>query len=129
MMKTILIADDDKKIVAALALRLRFAGYNVITAQTGEAALRAVNGSHPDLVLMDIWMPAGTGLTVAESLRAGGCELPIIFMTASRKQGLWASAQEVGGSGFLEKPYDPVRLLKLVGQAVDGTATPGKRGI
>lgn len=92
MMKTILIADDDKKIVAALALRLRFAGYNVITAQTGEAALRAVNGSHPDLVLMDIWMPAGTGLTVAESLRAGGCELPIIFMTASRKQGLWASA-------------------------------------
>jgi DNA-binding response OmpR family regulator len=113
-MKRILIADDDRKITAALAARLTSCGYEVLTATNGFDALKLIVTNHPALVLMDIWMPTGLGFSVAQRMKAHGLNTPVIFLTASRLQGLRAAAREVGAAGFLEKPYDPAQLLQTI---------------
>jgi two-component system cell cycle response regulator len=119
-MKKILIIEDDKKITAALAIRLEAAGYDVLAAGDGVGGLKLALDHKPDLIIMDIWMPAGLGFSVAQRLRSLGVQnTPIVFITASRLQGLKEAAQEVGAVAFLEKPYDPERLLAIVAQAVN----------
>jgi CheY-like chemotaxis protein len=121
-MKRILIADDDRKITAALTARLTSSGYEVLTAANGFDALKLIVTSKPALVLMDIWMPTGLGFSVAERMKAYGLSTPVIFLTASRMHGLRAAARQVGAAGFLEKPYDPAQLLQTIEQTLSPSA-------
>ena len=74
----------------------------------------------PDLILTDIWMPVGTGFSVAQRLRSLGlADIPIIYITASKLKGLRESAKELGAVAFLEKPYDPERLMDAVSRALE----------
>ena len=123
-MKKILIADDDRKITAALSARLTSCGYEVMTAANGFDALKMIVTNKPALVLMDIWMPTGLGFSVAERMRAHGLSTPVIFLTASRMHGLRAAAQRVGAAGFVEKPYDPAELLQTIEQTLSPAAVP-----
>src|SRR5438093_13786843 len=105
-MKKILVIEDDKKITAALAIRLETAGYAVRTASNGLEGLKLVLDERPDLILMDIWMPVGLGFSVAQRLRSLGLAgIPIIFITASKLNGLAEAAKELGAVAFFEKPY------------------------
>ena len=111
-MKKILIVDDDKKSVAPLAIRLTNAGYEVLTSFDGIDGLKLAVHYRPDLILMDIWMPGGVGILTAQRLKHFGlADVPVIFLTASRKQDLWAIAEEVQPAAFFEKPYDSKQLL------------------
>jgi CheY-like chemotaxis protein len=68
---------------------------------------------------MDIWMPVGTGFSVAQRLQAHGLsEVPIIFITASKVHGLREAAAQLGAVGFFEKPYDPEQLLAAIARAL-----------
>jgi DNA-binding response OmpR family regulator len=117
--KKILIAEDDKKIGAALSIRLKAAGYEVQLAVDGSEGLKLAIQERPDLILMDIWMPNRMGFSVAERLkRVGLSEIPIIFMTASKKPEFWRMAQEVGADGFFEKPFDTKKLLVAISLAL-----------
>ena len=118
-MKKILIADDDPKVTMALQRRLEANGYSVITAPDGFAALKLAKVEMPDLILMDIWMPVGIGLSVAERMKELGLDIPVIFLTASRKPGLREAAVQVGGAAFIEKPYDPQVMLETIEQVLD----------
>ncbi|MFO1476952.1 MAG: response regulator transcription factor [Verrucomicrobiota bacterium] len=114
-MKKILIVEDDERIARALEVRIRNAGYETAVAVDGYTGVSVAIKTRPDLVLLDIHMPAGDGFKVAERLRAnGGSRPPIIFITASRKPELFDRALAMGASGFIEKPYDPARVLALV---------------
>ena len=94
-MKKILIMEDDAKIAAALAIRLEAAGYEVLTARDGFRGLKAALEDRPDLIVTDIWMPVGTGFSVAQRLRSLGlANIPIIYITASKLEGLRESAKE-----------------------------------
>jgi len=118
-MKRILIAEDDKKIRAALGIRLKAAGYEVITTADGSEGYKVAVHDRPDLILMDILLPSGTGFSVAERLRdAGLSEIPIIFITASKKAEYWAMAQEAGAVGFFEKPFDSEKLMAAIARAL-----------
>ena len=111
-MKKILILEDDHRIAAALAIRLEDAGYQVQTAPNGFDGLKKAIESRPDLILMDIWMPVGIGFSVAQRLRSLGLGgIPVIFITASKLNGLKEAATALGGVAFFEKPYDPQALL------------------
>ena len=111
-MKKILIVDDDRKSVAPLAIRLTNAGYEVLTSFDGIDGLKLAVHHRPDLIVMDIWMPGGTGILTAQRLKHFGlADVPVIFLTASRKQDLWAIAEEVQPAAFFEKPYDSKQLL------------------
>jgi DNA-binding response OmpR family regulator len=126
-MKKILIAEDDKKISAALKIRLEAAGYEVQVFWDGFRSFIRTMTDQPDLILMDIFMPMGSGLSVAQALRRAGLDKPIIFMTASRKKSLRLQAQELNAVGFFEKPFDTKRLLAAISQALQSEAATTKK--
>src|ERR1044071_6518544 len=118
-MKKILILEDDNRIATALAIRLEAAGYQVLTAPDGLQGLKLALDNHPDLILMDIWMPVGIGFSVAQRLKGLGLGgIPVMFITASKQKGLKRTAQALGAVGFFEKPYDPEELLAAISQAI-----------
>lgn len=123
-MKKILVVDDDKKISKALAIRLKANGYEVHAAFDGLQAVSAARSFRPDLIVMDINMPAGGGLSAAERIgdlveTAG---TPVIFITASKKDHHRIHARSLGATGFFEKPYDSEDLLSAIGDALDQAA-------
>ena len=114
-MKKILIVDDDSKSIAALQIRLKAAGYEVLTAPDGVTGLKQAIERRPDLVVMDIWMSDGPGILTAQRLKhVGLAHVPVIFLTAGKKKDLWNIAEEVEPAGFFEKPYDSRRLLDTI---------------
>ncbi|PWU15750.1 MAG: response regulator [Verrucomicrobia bacterium] len=117
--KMILVVEDDPRIAEAYAIRCESAGYQVRTAVNGVSAVLYSQEERPDLIIMDVWMPAGIGLSVAQRLRSLGlADVPIIFVTASKLPGLRQAAEKLGAAGFLEKPVDANSLLKLVGDVL-----------
>lgn len=120
--KRILLLEDDSRLAKALGARLRTAGYEVTTAP--DPAFAVVHGAAnpPDLIISDIWMPVMQGLTFARRRGTYGlAHVPIIFITASQRDGLWESAMTLGAAGYFEKPYDPERLLAAIAEAVNAT--------
>lgn len=114
-MKRILIIEDDEKVARALDLRVKSAGYETSIAYDALNGVISAAKVKPDAVLLDINMPAGNGFSVAERIKATATTpIPIIFITASKKPGLVDRAIEMGASGFIEKPYSPEGLLKLL---------------
>ena len=115
-----MIAEDDKHIAAALEIRLKAAGYEVQMVPDGFRCYSRAVTQHPDLILMDIFMPIGSGLEVAQELeRASLTDIPIIFMTASKEKNLREKAKKLGAVGFFEKPFDPERLLAAISRALE----------
>ncbi|MEM7233262.1 MAG: response regulator [Planctomycetota bacterium] len=120
-MATILIADDDKNIARALCVRLRSDGYETLTAHDGVSAVQKAVQENPDLILLDISMPAGNGLFVAEQLKSMDTtrDTPIIFMTAKSNPEYFDQAMEREAIAFLAKPFDDAALLPLVYTTLD----------
>lgn len=121
-MNKILVVEDDAKIAAALRIRLEAAGYQVVAAADGFSGLKMTMTHRPNLILLDIMMPVGMGFSVAERLKDLGLgDIPIIFITASKRAGLRKTAQQLGAAGFFEKPYDADQLLAAI-QLILGSA-------
>jgi CheY-like chemotaxis protein len=79
----------------------------------------------PNLILLDIMMPVGMGFSVAERLKDLGLgEIPIIFITASKRAGLRRTAQQLGAAGFFEKPYDAEELLAAIYLIIGPASAP-----
>jgi CheY-like chemotaxis protein len=128
MRKTILVAEDDQNVAAALKVRLEASGYEVLTVPDGFRCFMTAASRQPDLVLMDLCMPCADGLTVARELRNAGLDaLPIILMTASRRNSLWEGAQHVGAVGVFPKPLDTERLLATIARALDAAPRAAPR--
>jgi DNA-binding response OmpR family regulator len=120
-MKKILIVEDDPNISKALSIRLKNAGYDVSVAPDAVTAVGAAVKKTPDLVLLDISLPAGDGFTVAERIQALiPTATPLIFLTASRKPGLRERAKELGAAAFFQKPYEADDLLGAIQVALAG---------
>lgn len=82
--KTILLADDTRSIREFCREELERAGYRVIAVRDGWEAIEAVQRDSPDLVVMDMHMPRGTGLEVAQRIKARRPEIPVILFTTRR---------------------------------------------
>ena len=123
-MKKILMVEDDKRIIAALNVRLRARGYDVCAAYDATLAMTQAIANQPDLALLDISMPGGDGFLVAERLRGtvATANIPIIFISALKQPGLKERAKELGAVAFFEKPFESDDLLAVIdaalGQAV-----------
>ncbi len=118
-MKKILIVEDNLKIAAALSVRLKHAGYEVLTAADGLQGLKVAVVAKPDLIVSDIWMPAPIGfLTKDRLINLGLADVPVIYITASKKPDLKNIALEEGAAGFFEKPYDSNELLAFIAHAL-----------
>jgi DNA-binding response OmpR family regulator len=119
--KKILIVDDERDIVKALMIRLQFKGYNVVAAFDGAHAISMANKEIPDLVILDIRMPAGDGFSVVEKLKQSDRtdRIPIIFLTASPERNAEERAMGLGARFYIKKPYDPEELLDAVKRALE----------
>lgn len=123
-MKKILVVEDDPKIVAALTIRLKAAGYDVLTAPDGFEGLKLALRSRPNLIISDIWMPVGLGFSMAGRLQEWVPGTPVIFITAGKENGLEKAAKQLGAVAFFEKPYDPAKLLAAVANALEEAPAP-----
>ncbi len=109
-MATVLIADDDRKIIDMLRRTLAYEGYHVVTAADGHEALTQAHAHRPDVVVLDWMMPGLNGLEVARRLREADA-MPILMLTArdaveDRVEGL-----DSGADDYLVKPFAPAELL------------------
>ena len=105
MAKHILIVDDDALMRRSLAFNLEQAGFHASTAETAEAALSQVRLERPDLVLLDISLPMMDGLDAMRQLK-NQFDLPVIFVTARRRELDEALGLELGGDDYITKPFD-----------------------
>jgi len=113
--KKVLIVEDDAKQIAALSIRLKSAGFEVLGARDGLEGLKLAVSHKPDLIILDLWMPGSIGCLVAERLKHVGLgHVPVIYLTASKKTEVWSIAREVEPAAFFEKPYDSKQLLEAV---------------
>lgn len=118
-MRKILVIEDDRKIALALALRLKAAGYEASLAHDAVTGVNTAIKLRPDLVLLDVSMPAGNGFLVAERIQTLiPVIVPIIFLTASKQPSFREKAEELGAVGFFEKPYDSDALLAAIKDAI-----------
>jgi len=103
--KHILIVDDDALMRRSLAFNLEQAGYRASTAESAETALAQVRLDQPDLVLLDISLPVMDGLDAMRQFK-DQFDLPVIFLTARRRELDEALGLELGGDDYITKPFD-----------------------
>ena len=122
-MKSILIIEDDPRIVTALEVRLKATGYRTVSVGDAASGLSKAVTTQPDLVVLDVSLPAGDGLQVAQKLRSlpETRGIPVVFVTASKEPGLRAKVMDLGAAGFFEKPYDAEELIAVIGHALGET--------
>jgi CheY-like chemotaxis protein len=115
-MKTVLLIDDDSVFLLTIGVRLKSMGYTVYTAKDGVSAISVVRKTNPDVIVLDVSLPAGGGFLVAERLRSliSSAATPIIFVTASEKPGLAERAMKLGAVAFLAKPFDATTLADAI---------------
>jgi CheY-like chemotaxis protein len=119
-MKSVLLVDDDNTVLLGTGVRLKAMGYVVYTAKDAVSAVSAVRKNEPDVVVLDISLPAGDGFMVAERLQnlVGSAATPIIFITASENPALRERAMKLGAVGFLKKPFDATSLADAIEMAL-----------
>ena len=125
-MKTILVVDDEPKIAALARDYLEHAGYAVVVAPDGRAALEAVGRAHPDLVVLDLGLPEIDGLDVTRVIRRDST-LPIVMLTARDDELDKLLGLELGADDYLTKPFSPRELVarvRAVLRRVDAGAAP-----
>jgi DNA-binding response OmpR family regulator len=126
-MKTVLVVDDEPKIVQLARDYLEHAGFAVLTAADGRAALDEVRRRRPDLVVLDLGLPQLDGLDVTRSIRADS-NLPIIMLTARDDEVDKLVGLELGADDYLTKPFSPRELVarvKAVLRRTERQAEPG----
>jgi DNA-binding response OmpR family regulator len=106
----VLVADDDRDLRDLVGFTLTQAGYLVIKAPDGTAAIRAVGDEAPDLIILDINMPGASGFQVCESVRRNS-RVPIMMLTVRGEEEDLVRALELGADDYLTKPFSPRTLL------------------
>lgn len=126
----ILLVDDDASLRTLIALRLEANGFDVVSADSGEAALAQLAHSRPDAVLTDIQMPGMDGMALFRAIHARDPALPVIVLTAHGTIPDAVAATQQGLFGYLTKPYDAPTLIDLLNRAtrLGGGAERGKAG-
>jgi CheY-like chemotaxis protein len=108
--RKVLVVDDDPAVRKSIDRVLTGKGYAVITAETGEEAMRKLNEEKYDLVYTDIRMPGMSGLDVAEQVKARKPWTPVVIITGYGTDAAQARAKAAGVSGFVHKPLSPAMI-------------------
>ena len=114
--KTILIVDDDPDVRLGLHVRLKANLYDVVFAADGIAAISEARKRMPDLIILDLGLPAGDGCSVLARLKANLslALIPVIVVSARDRNANRERALKAGARAFLQKPVDNARLLSLI---------------
>lgn len=119
---TILLIDDEQKLLDLISLRLRLLGFQVITATSGEDGFLRAEEHHPDLIILDVTLPGEDGLTVCGRLTQSETlgSVPVLMLTARSEVEDANRAMAAGARDYMVKPYDPVvlqaKIRRLLGR-------------
>lgn len=106
MAKQLLVVDDDALMRRSLSASLTQAGFSVTAAASGEEALHCVQTQRPDLILLDIGLPGIDGLETLRAFRQAATGVPVIFVTARRRELDEVVGLELGADDYMTKPFD-----------------------
>ncbi|HEU4565278.1 MAG TPA: response regulator transcription factor [Gemmatimonadaceae bacterium] len=122
----VLVVDDEPDIVALVAFHLAKAGYRVITAASGDEALRAAREEHPALVVLDLMLPGMSGFDVLEQLRREPAtrDIAVLMLTARREEPDRIRGLSLGADDYLTKPFSPQELVLRVGAILRRLQSP-----
>jgi two-component system alkaline phosphatase synthesis response regulator PhoP len=110
----ILLVEDEARLAELIADNLEVEGYAVEIASDGARALERARGEPPALIVLDVMLPGLDGFEVCERLRAAGCTVPVLFLTARNEGEDRVRGLELGGDDYLGKPFDLRELLLRV---------------
>jgi two-component system, OmpR family, response regulator len=125
---TVLVVDDEPNIRELVQVALTFHGCTVVTAASGQAALREAAASEPDLVVLDVVLPDLDGFEVCRRLRARGDEVPIIFLTARDTSSDTVQGLALGGDDYVTKPFSVEALVARIRAVLRRVARAGETG-
>jgi DNA-binding response OmpR family regulator len=118
--KKILVVDDDPEMRLALLVRLKANNYDVACASDGVSGISETRKCSPDLIILDLGLPAGDGFTVLERLRAVDtfAAIPVIVLSGRDRAANQDKALQAGARMFLQKPVQTSFLLSAISQAL-----------
>ena len=119
--KQILLIDNDPDTVMMTKSRLEANGYVVMTTANGWDGVELAKEHKPDLILLDVIMPAMEGCEVCAKMKETEStrEIPVLMFTVSAKENLEAMCLKAGAKAVILKPFDPDKLLALIRKALD----------
>jgi DNA-binding response OmpR family regulator len=116
----LLVVEDDEKLARSMRRFLTRRGFSVRLAETESHALAVLDEATPDAAILDVHLAGGSGLDVLEHLRQAGASIPTIVMTADDSLAVRQRAEQLGVAAFLPKPVQPLELLRILQQALQG---------
>lgn len=125
----VLVVDDERSLTDLLKMALRYEGWEIRTADTGRGALDIAREFRPDAIVLDIMLPDLDGLTVLQRLRAGGDDVPVLFLTAKDALDERIAGLTAGGDDYVTKPFSleevVARLRGLIRRSTLTAASDG----
>ncbi len=114
--ETILIVDDEEDILELIKFNLKSEGYNILTAMTGEEAIKIARQSGPDLLVLDLMLPGIDGLEVTKYLKNNDAtmDIPIVMLTAKGEESDIVTGLELGANDYMSKPFSPRELTARI---------------
>ncbi len=115
-MSKILIVDDDPDITKHLAIKLAKEGYDVVFAMDAYNAIQSARREKPNLIILDIMLPAGGGLHVLKSIRliSSTALVPVVILTGTSDEEMRKKIEQEGVEAYFQKPYDYTVLSETI---------------
>src|SRR6201996_7940315 len=127
-MPWVLVVEDEPNIRELVQVALNFHGCTVLTAASGQGALREAEASEPDLIVLDVVLPDLDGFEVCRRLRARGDNVPIIFLTARDTSSDTVQGLALGGDDYVTKPFSVEALVARIRAVLRRAARPAGDG-
>lgn len=124
MSARVLLVDDEPDILFTASLALRLAGYEVLEAAGGRAALEKLASDRPDALVLDLRMPEVDGWEVLDRIRTDEtiAGLPVLVLSAHASGHAEERAKQQGATAYITKPFDPQHLVRELGKALGSDA-------
>jgi two-component system OmpR family response regulator len=121
----VLVVDDEPYLADLVATALRYEGFESAVAGTGAEAISQVTAFRPDLIVLDVMLPDGSGLDTCRRLRRDGCEAPVVFLTARDATEDKIAGLTVGGDDYVTKPFSLDELIARIRAVLRRTSRAG----
>ena len=120
----VLIVDDDPYFLRVLGRILRGENFQVRTAEGAAQAAQALKETSYDVVISDLRLPDGDGLSILQELRQAGCDTPLVILTAYGEVDSYLAAMNAGATEYLNKPVKTEDLVEVIRKCMRSRATP-----
>jgi two-component system OmpR family response regulator len=110
----LLVVDDEPNILELLSASLRYAGFDVATADNGQDAVRQARSFKPDLMVLDVMMPQLDGFDVVRTLRGDGVDCPVLFLTARDATRDKVTGLTLGADDYVTKPFSLEEVIARI---------------